>query len=305
MKKTAFVFSGQGAQTEGMGKTLFEKYEEAREMYALLDDERRNMSFEGSLEEISKTEHLQPIMVCLQLALWKVLTANGVEADAVCGLSLGEYSALTAAGVMTPKEAMEIIALRGKLMAEAATIVESGMCAVIGSSEEALEDVVKRASSDAGHVYVTNVNSSRQIVLSGEKGAVERAQEILKGEKVRVMPLNVSGPFHTPYMASAVPGLTKGLRNIDWQTPKLDFYSNVTGEKYDGGNWADRMAEQMISPVKLYACFQRMVADGVERFIEIGSGSVLTSILKKEFPGVETRVIGSAGDVENFLKEEA
>lgn len=305
MKKTAFVFGGQGAQKEGMGKSLFENYGEAREMYALLDEERRKMSFEGSLSEISRTEHLQPIMVCLQLALWNVLTAKGVRADAVCGLSLGEYSALTAAGVMSPKEAMEIITLRGKLMAEASGVVESGMCAVIGSSEEALAEIVKRASSESGQVYVTNVNSSRQIVLSGEKGAVERAEELLKGERVRVMPLSVSGPFHTPYMASAVPKLVEGLRKIDWHSPSIDFYSNVTGEKYEGGDWTTRMAEQMTSPVKLYACLKNMAEDGVERFLELGSGSVITSILKKEFPNAECRVIGSAEDAESFLKEEA
>lgn len=309
-RKIGFLFTGQGSQSEKMGFSLCDQYEEAREVYALLPEHLREMSFSGSLEEISRTEHLQPIMLALQLSVLKILDSKGIKAVAACGLSLGEYSALVAAGAMTAEEALAVIQVRGREMADAAAAIESGMAAVIGMPEEEIEKVVSAVETGSGRVYLSNINSSRQIVISGEKEAVAAAGSLLKEKGAKVLPLNVTGPFHTPYMDKAVPGLAEALRKVDWKKPALDYYTNTTGgilnfAEEEKSIVSERMIEnltrQMTSPVRLYDCLRNMEESGIEEWIEIGPGKVISAIAKKEFPNVKIQNIAYAEDLERYF----
>lgn len=309
-RKIGFLFTGQGSQSEKMGFSLCDQYEEAREVYALLPEHLREMSFSGALEEISRTEHLQPIMLALQLSVLKILDSKGIKAVAACGLSLGEYGALVAAGAMTAEEAIAVIQVRGREMADAAAAIESGMAAVIGMQEEEIEKVVSAVEMGSGRVYLSNINSSRQIVISGEKEAVAAAAGQLKEKGAKVLPLNVTGPFHTPYMDKAVSGLAEALRKVDWKKPALDYYTNTTGgilnfAEEEKSIVSERMIEnltrQMTSPVRLYDCLRNMEESGIEEWIEIGPGKVISAIAKKEFPNVKIQNIADAEDLERYF----
>lgn len=330
-RKTALLFTGQGSQKTGMGKDLYENYQTAARIYNLLPPAERERMFYGDLEEISKTQHLQPLMVTHQLAIWSVLEEAGLRPDAVLGLSLGEYSALAAAGVMRIKDAIDLVTVRGRAMARASEAVPSGMCAVMGSDESRIAEITaevrtpgtrteetssgreqhereknqaskNKAEKSGGRVYISNLNSSRQIVISGESGAVEAAAELLRGEGARILPLQVSGPFHTPYMEPAIPALREAFRAIETVPPRIPVFTNVTGRMMERGtDVADQMCAQMISPVRLLDCLRNMAALGIERVLEIGCGNVISSIVKKELPGVETHVIENLEGVRQFL----
>lgn len=304
MKKLGFIFTGQGSQCEAMGKDFYETYSQAREIYEILGDELTELAFKGSLEEISQTENLQPIMVALQLSILQILKDRNIEIGGVCGLSLGEYSALVAADIITSREAMEIIKVRGKAMAEASREIPSAMAAVMAMKEDKLEEILKNTKKDNSRAYISNLNSSKQIVIAGEKSAVERSIEEISKSGGRCIPLKVSGAFHTPYMKPALKNLRDVLEGVDFQSPKIEYYLNKTGKVYKGENLVEVLCQQMISPVRLLDDIRDMVAHGIEFFLEIGPGKVITGILKKEFPQVETFNIGKVSDLKGFFKEE-
>ena len=196
MKNIGFVFAGQGSQTTGMGSDLYNNFQEAREVYDFLEEDLKKISFEGSIEEISDTRNLQPLMVALELSILKILVSKGVKPVAACGLSLGEYAALRAAEIVNEKEILEAITVRGQAMAEAAKTVESGMAAVMNLSYDEIQSIVKEVSQNDSNVYISNLNSSRQIVNSQHR-AVEPLRS-MDAQEVAVLGGNrsphLSGP---------------------------------------------------------------------------------------------------------------
>lgn len=302
MKNIGFVFAGQGSQTTGMGSDLYNNFQEAREVYDFLEEDLKKISFEGSIEEISDTRNLQPLMVALELSILKILVSKGVKPVATCGLSLGEYAALRAAEIVNEKEILEAITVRGQAMAEAAKTVESGMAAVMNLSYDEIQSIVKEVSQNDSNVYISNLNSSRQIVIAGHKDAVDGAVAIMKEKGGRVIPLKVSGAFHTPYMESAVPALKEALEKWNIKKNTIDYYGNRTGKKYKGEDLVTNLCEQMTNPVRLLENLKGMQADGTDTFVEIGPGKTLSSIIKKDLKGVETFNVSNVSELENFIE---
>lgn len=305
--KTAFLFPGQGAQYPGMGKSLCEKYDIAREI-AEKSDEKLGFSltdrlFNGTEDEIKKTEITQPGILMVSNMVSEILKAEGIEPDAAAGLSLGEYSALVEAGSLDYYEALELVSRRGKLMEEAVPSGKGAMCAVIGMDTEKIEETVNELS-DSGIIKIANYNCPGQIVISGETGTVEKAAEVLKekGAKRCIM-LSVSGPFHTEMMEGAGEKLGKLLEETEIKEPEIDIYLNVTGEKYGGEDIRENLVKQISSSVRFQNIIENMIEDGVRVFIEAGVGKTLSSFVKKTAKKMKAEVtVLNAEDAESLEK---
>jgi len=288
--KTCFVFPGQGAQYPGMGKDLYDESEKVRELLALADKttkmDLRGLLFEGSEEELMKTENTQVAITLVNLSVAAALEEKGIRAFGAAGFSLGEYSALVYCGVLEVKEVFSLVKLRGQLMNEAAQALDlsagaPGMAAVMGLSPEEVDQALSQGAVQG--VWGANYNSPVQVVISGTAPGLEQAGKILKeaGAK-RVLPLKVSGPFHSPLLEKAAQGLAQELKKVPFADPKLALYSNVTGKKVLSGEEAKKLAvEQVISPVRWTDEEGLLIQEGYERIIEAGPGTVLTGLWKK------------------------
>lgn len=303
MGKTAIIFAGQGSQYEGQGALLYEKFPEIRYIYDFLGDELKRVSFEGSIEEISKTEKLQPIMVAFQLAAYKLIKDKIQNADATCGLSLGEYSAITIAGIVDEKKALELVEKRGELMGDASKMIKSKMLAFVNATEDKVSELIKENDELKGRVYIANINAPKQIVVSGEADAIDILRDKAKEKRLIAKPLAVSGAFHTPFMVSARDGFCEYLKDMEFNKPVIDYYPNLTGEKYDGQDMREVLPGQIVSPVLLYKTFKNMVEDGVDHFIEIGPGAVLSNIIKRNFDDIKIDTIKNDEALIEFLGE--
>lgn len=282
MSKTAFMFPGQGAQYIGMGKDFYEKEEIAKEMF----DKASNITgldipaicFTEN-DRLSVTEYTQIAMLTAETAILKVLEDRGVRPDVTAGLSLGEYGAIVACGAMRAEEAFAIVRRRGVYMQEA--VPEGGaMAAVMGISAEVIEETCLNTQ---GIVSIANYNCPGQIVITGEADAVERAGEALKekGAK-RVVPLNVSGPFHSQMLTGAGERLRKDLDKVQISDFDIPYVANLTADYVSSPeNIRDLLEKQISSPVRWQQSVERMLADGVDTFVEIGPGKTLSSFVKK------------------------
>lgn len=306
MNKLAVIFAGQGSQYEGMGSKLYDRYPEIRGIYDSLGKELTDISFKGSIEEISKTHNLQPIMIAFQLAVLKLIHThkpgllNGLSAT--CGLSLGEYSALALSGVIDEDDALRLVAVRGSLMGKASENRSSKMLAILKMTEEEVRKITEENPDFKGKLYIANINSSRQIIVSGEGEAIDKLKAFLKANGKLAKPLAVSGAFHTPFMESAKDAFVTMLEGTSFNSPEISYYPNVTGEKYEGTSMSEVLSEQIVSPVLLYKTFKEMVADGIKHFLEIGPGGVLSTILEREFEGLEVSVIKNDDDLIELLE---
>ena len=298
--KIGIVFAGQGAQYSGMGKDLYDSYPQAKEIFDLAGDQIKEWCFEGDAETLKQTHVTQPTIYTVSMAAYKALLAelekNGLsdklEIDAVAGFSLGEYSALTAAGVM-PKisEGVEIVAQRGTLMQEAGRDEDGNakgtMAAALGKREKIL-DLVEQARED-GILEGVNFNSPKQTVVAGDKAAVARFAELAKENRIKAIPLSVSTAFHSPMMIPAAEKLKDVLRQAELKMPEITVYADVTADDimkdYDGGDLKDYlveiMAKQAMSPVYWEEIIRRFEADGVKAIIEVGPGTTLSGLTKK------------------------
>lgn len=282
MSKIAFIYPGQGAQVCGMGQEFYEQTEIGKQVFDLASEilgfSMPELCFTEN-DRLDITEYTQAAMVTVSIAMTKVLEAKGIRPDVTAGLSLGEYCALYAAGVMTEKDAIATVRQRGILMQEAVPAGQGGMAAILAMDAAAIEDVI----ADIDGVQIANYNCPGQIVISGKKEAVEAACEKLKeaGAKRTVM-LNVSGPFHSRMLTGAGEKLGEVLKNVEVHTPVIPYVANVTAAYVtDAEEVKPLLEKQVSSSVRWQQSVEAMLADGVDTFIEIGPGKTLAGFMKK------------------------
>ncbi len=303
MSRIAFIYPGQGAQVCGMGQDFYEQTESGRKVFdlatQLLGFSMPELCFTEN-DRLDITEYTQAAMVTASIAMTKVLEEKGVKPDVTAGLSLGEYCALYAAGVMSEADAIATVRQRGILMQEAVPLGQGAMAAVLAMDAAAIEEVL----ADMEGVQIANYNCPGQIVISGKKEAVELACEKLKeaGAKRTIM-LNVSGPFHSRMLESAGEKLGKVLETVEIHKPAIPYVANVTASYVtDQAEVKSLLEKQVFSSVRWEQSVRNMLADGVDTFIEIGPGKTLAGFMKKIDRTVTVMNIEKLEDVDKVLE---
>jgi len=288
LKKIAFLFPGQGSQKVGMGKDLHEAFDEVKAIFAAADEASglpiAKLCFEGPMEELTETANLQPAITAVNLACLAVIAQKGIKPGLCAGHSLGEYSALYAAGVVSAADCIKLAYKRGQLMQREADLHKGAMSAIVGMTMEQLNPIVER-TAQSGVVAVANHNSAEQIVITGEPDAVKAAGEAATGQGARAIPLKVSGAWHSPLIQGAEADFIAFLGGVAFNSPTCPVIHNVTADEAgDPEQIRALMARQLCSPVRWYDSVLKMVDAQVEVFVEIGPGRVLAGLLKKILP---------------------
>lgn len=282
MSKTAFLYPGQGVQTPGMGADFYRNSASARAVFdeasAALGMDMRALCFENN-DRLDQTEYTQAALVTLYLAQTRVLTEAGILPDVTAGLSLGEYAALAVSHAMQEQDAIRLVRRRGILMQNAVPDGSGAMCAVLGMKEAAVEEVLAEREG----VFIANYNCPGQLVITGVRSAVEEAAEALRASGARrTVMLNVSGPFHSPLLAGAAEELERELLQTPFSDPDIPYITNVTAQPVtEKEPIRALLAQQICAPVRWMQSMQRMLADGVDTFVEIGAGKTLAGFLRK------------------------
>ncbi len=284
MSKTALLFAGQGAQIVGMGKDLAERYPNARQWFdranAALGYDLASICFKGPDEELTRTEHAQPAIYLVGWVAFQLLRERipDLHFEATAGLSLGEFTALAAAGVFAPEDGLRLVHQRGQFMEEACAATEGSMAAIIG-----LEEGPTRAVCTQAGVELANLNCPGQLVISGPRANIERACELARAAGARnALPLPVAGAYHSRLMASAQPKLQAAVAGVELRAPQVPVISNVTAQPHDAPDAIRaRLVQQVTASVRWEAGMRTLLAQGFTRFIELGPGRTLCGFLKR------------------------
>lgn len=296
MGRLAFVFSGQGDQHPGMGQELAQKYPAAAQVFAQCDALRPGTSaqcFAGTEDDLRQTKNTQPCLFAVELAAVAALRDMGVYPEAAAGFSLGEVAAATASGLFDLETGFRLVCRRGQLMQEAAEQVDTAMAAVLRLTPEQVQSLCAQFSD----VYPVNFNCPGQVSVSGLSAQMADFSKAVRSVGGRLLPLNVKGGFHSPFMKQAAEAFALDLTQATIQKPTLRLYSNLTAKPYTE-DAVGLLSRQICSPVQWEALIRNMIADGVQAFLEIGPGQTLTNMIQKIDPTVKVQSITA------FLKEE-
>ena len=307
--KIAFMFPGQGAQTVGMGKDLYDKYEEIREVYKKASEisgkDIAELTFNSTMEELSKTENTQLAIATMSLGILKVLENNGINPEITVGLSLGEYPALISGGYLSFEDGITLLKHRGYLMGNKVEPGNYSMAAIIGLDSKIIEEVCSEIAAKGIFISPANYNYSGQTVISGEEEAINLAIEALKekGAK-RALKLATGGPFHTTKLNEAKELYTEKLKEVKFNTqaPKAKVIKNLDGTFYnENDDMVDVLSRHIVSSVRFDKAIQTMQDNGIDTYVEIGSGKTLTGFVKKENKEANVININSVESLEAFL----
>ncbi|HLT57101.1 MAG TPA: ACP S-malonyltransferase [Bacillota bacterium] len=312
MKQVAFMFPGQGSQVVGMGKDFFDAYDEVKQLFAMANEvlhkDIQQIMFEGPMEVLTETENAQPALLLTSVSINRMLEKEGIRPAMTVGHSLGEYSALVASGALSADEALPLVQTRGRLMEAAFPKGQGTMAAVLGLQEEVIQSVLDTIKDEI--VDIANLNCPGQIVISGSKEGIEQASEQLKaaGAK-RVIPLNVSGPFHSRLMKKANEEFANYLDKVNVQDAAIPVYANVSARPVTKKEEIKNLLiQQLYSPVRFEESVRQMIDKGVDAFVEVGSGKVLSGLLRKIDRKATVFAVHDIASMENFIrwyKEEA